>query len=75
MNTLSTLISKKGNPDALIDHHNETSSCFAIYGFEEEFTIDSTGLSMINNNKLSGNPFINFQNALNYWKKMKIALI
>ena len=69
MNTLSTLISKKGNPDALIDHHNETSSCFAIYGFEEEFTIDSTGLSMINNNKLSGNPFINFQNALNYWKK------
>jgi len=69
MNTLSTLISKKGNPDALIDHHSETSSCFAIYGFEEEFTIDSTGLSMINNNKISGNPFINFQNTLNCWKK------
>ena len=47
MYNLSKLISEKGYPDALIDHHHSSSPNYAIYGFEEEFIINHNGISMI----------------------------
>ena len=43
MYNLSKLISEKGYPDALIDHHDIYSPKYAIYEFEEEFIINHNG--------------------------------
>ena len=69
MYNLSKLISEKGYPDALIDHHDIYSPKYAIYEFEEVFVINHNGKSVINNKELDGNPFTNFQKILNSWKK------
>ena len=72
MYNLSKLISEKGYPDALIDHHDKYSPKYAIYEFEEEFIINHNGTSVINNKELDGNPIINFQKILNSWKKFHL---
>ncbi|MAI87908.1 MAG: hypothetical protein CMF98_02105 [Candidatus Marinimicrobia bacterium] len=70
MYNLTKLISEKGYPDALIDHHHKFSPNYAIYGFEEEFIINHNGISMVNDEELKGNPLINFQKTLDSWKKV-----
>ena len=48
MNNLYNLIEKFGQPDALIDHWDSSANRFAIWGFEEEFIINSNGQAIIN---------------------------
>ena len=43
MNNLHNLIEKFGQPDALIDHWDETSRRYAIWEFDEEFLPDVSG--------------------------------
>ena len=50
MNNLRNLIKEFGEPNALIDHWDSSSNRFAIWGFEEQFIINSHGKAIINGN-------------------------
>ncbi|MBC8213827.1 MAG: aminodeoxychorismate synthase component I [Candidatus Marinimicrobia bacterium] len=67
MSEIQSFIKQFGNPDALIDHWEETSDCFAIWGFDE--TIEFSAKScLINGKQIDGNPLEILQNTLNQWK-------
>ena len=68
MTDLHYLIDKFGNPDALIDHWDSSSKRFAIWGFEEQFVVNSDGMAIINGDP-SEEPFLEiWQNTLENWK-------
>ena len=68
MNNLHNLIEKFGQPDALIDHWDSSSKRFAIWGFEEQFVVNSDGMAIINGDP-SEEPFLEiWQNTLENWK-------
>ena len=54
MNNLYNLIEKFGQPDALIDHWDSSSNRFAIWGFEEQFVLNSNGKAIINGDPSDG---------------------
>ena len=68
MFSLHQLIEKYGPPDALIDHWDSSSNRFAIWGFEEEFVITSTGKCLRNGEKIDSPPMDAWQDTLNHWK-------
>ena len=61
MKTLQKLIQEFGEPNALIDHWDENSQRFAIWGFDE---IYSKNLDELN----SKNPLQEWQNCIDNWK-------
>ena len=68
MHNLHQLIEQYGPPDSLIDHWDSSSNRFAIWGFEEQFIINSDGKAIINGN-LSDAPSLEiWQNTLENWK-------
>jgi len=68
MNNLHNLIEKFGQPDALIDHWDLSSNRFAIWGFEEQFIVNSDGRAIINGDP-SEEPFLEvWQRTLKNWK-------
>ena len=71
MYNLHQLIEKYGPPDALIDHWDKSSNRFAIWGFEEQFVINSDGKSLIKGVEIDA-PFLEIlQETLNNWKSDK----
>ena len=71
---LHQLIKQYGQPDALIDHWDATSNCYAIWGFDEEFLINNNGTAMLNGIPIAGTPIQILQNSLDRWKKDSIEL-
>ena len=69
MNDLDTLINNLGEPEALIDHWDNSSKQFAVWGFEETFEITADGIAIINGKKYASNPLDLFQKTLDIWKK------
>ena len=68
MNNLHNLIEKFGQPDALIDHWDLSSNRFAVWGFEEQFIVNSNGRAIINGDS-SEEPFLEaWQKTLQSWK-------
>ena len=68
MDNLHHLIEQYGPPDCLIDHWDSSSNRFAIWGFEEEFIIDSVGRSLINGKLIDAPITEAWQDILNCWK-------
>ena len=62
MDNLHNLLEKFGHPDALIDHWDLTSHRFAIWGFSEQFVIDTNGTAIINGNVSDSPPLEIWQN-------------
>ena len=71
---LHQLIKQYGQPDALIDHWDATSNCYAIWGFDEEFLIDNNGTARLNGIPITGTPIQILQDSLDRWKKDSIEL-
>ena len=69
MNDLYTLINNLGEPEALIDHWDNSSKQLAVWGFEETFEITPDGIAIINGKKYASNPLDLFQKTLDIWKK------
>mgnify|MGYP001220769268 CR=1 FL=1 len=65
---LSYLNKKHGRPNALIDHWDDDSKRYAIWGFEETFMIDFQGQCVLNDRPIVGSPFDIFQDVLEKWK-------
>ena len=65
---LSYLNKKHGRPNALIDHWDDDSKRYAIWGFEETFMIDFKGQCVLNDRPIVGSPFDIFQDVLEKWK-------
>ena len=75
MYNLDYLIKKFGPTDVLIDHWASSSNRFAIWGFEEEFFIDSVGRSFMNGKLIEGTePMEAWQDAINKWKSSEREL-
>ena len=68
MTNLHHLIEKFGNPDALIDHWDASSQRFAIWGFEESFSINNKGNAQINGEYSDLPPLKLWQKTLDKWK-------
>ena len=68
MHNLHQLIEQYGPPDSLIDHWDSSSNRFAIWGFEEQFIINSDGKAIINGNLSDISPLETWQNTLENWK-------
>ena len=68
MNNLHNLIEKFGHPDALVDHWDSSSNRFAIWGFEEQFILNSNGKAIINGNPSNGPLLEIWQETLENWK-------
>ncbi|MBC8255893.1 MAG: aminodeoxychorismate synthase component I [Candidatus Marinimicrobia bacterium] len=68
MTDLQQLIEKFGNPDALIDHWDTSSQRFAIWGFEETFSINSNGIAQLNGESSDLPPLELWQKTLDIWK-------
>ena len=66
--SLNNLIKKYGEPDALIDHWDKTSKSFAIWGFDEVFSISCDGKAYYNKTYIPGEMFEIFQKVLDSWK-------
>ena len=61
MKTLPELIQKYGEPDALVDHWDENSQRFAIWGFDEVYCKNLEELN-------STNPIYEWQTIIDDWK-------
>ena len=68
MTDLHKLIEKFGNPDALIDHWDTSSHRFAIWGFEETFSINAKGVAQLNGEYSDLPPLEFWQKMLDKWK-------
>jgi para-aminobenzoate synthetase/4-amino-4-deoxychorismate lyase len=68
MTDLHQLIEKFGNPDALIDHWDASSQRFAIWGFEESFSINAKGVAQLNGEYSDLPPLEFWQKTLDKWK-------
>ena len=68
MTELNQLIQKFGKPDALVDHWDTSSQRFAIWGFEEYFSINSMGISHLNGCLINQPPLELFQKIIDKWK-------
>jgi len=68
MVNLYNLIEKFGPPDALIDHWDLSSNRFAIWGFEEQFILQSNGIGIINGKPTDAPPLEILQDTLDSWK-------
>jgi anthranilate/para-aminobenzoate synthase component I len=68
VHNLHQLIEQYGPPDSLIDHWDSSSNRFAIWGFEEQFIINSDGKAIINGNLSDISPLETWQNPLENWK-------
>ena len=68
MADLNQLIEKYGTPDALIDHWDESSNRFAVWGFEKYFNINAQGKAFLNGDSYGDNPIVKWQNVLDRWK-------
>ena len=66
MNSLKKLILKYGEPDALIDHWDDTSKNMAIWGYDEIFYYDENGF-YLNEKEIDGNPLELCDKILNKW--------
>ena len=65
---LHSLINKYGEPQALIDSWDKFSTPYAIWGFEEQFILNSDG-KVIKNGNYSDEPFLeSLQKTLDKWK-------
>ena len=69
MTELRQLIKQYGQPDALIDHWDETSKRYAVWGFDEEFLINHNGRAIVNGMSVSGPPIKIWQDILDRWKE------
>ena len=68
MTDLHYLIDKFGNPDALIDHWDISSNRYAIWGFEETFSINSNGVAQLNGEYSDSPPLELWQKTIDNWK-------
>ena len=68
MDNLYQLIKIYGNPDALIDHWDTSSNRYAIWEFEETFSINSKGEALLNGKLSHESPLELFQKTLDDWK-------
>ena len=66
MDSLKDLISKFGEPDALIDHWDSQSKKMAVWGFDEIFEYNNNGC-YLNKEKIEGNPLELCNDILNSW--------
>ncbi len=67
MDSLHSLISRYGEPDALIDHHDPHSNRYAIWGWDDVFVIPDTEQSVAG--LISGYDGVNsLQGRLDLWK-------
>ena len=69
MTKLHQLIQQYGQPDTLIDHWDESSRRYAIWGIDEEFQIDQNGTAIINGERVHGPAMQIWQNTLDRWKQ------
>ena len=74
MTELGKLIKKYGQPDALVDHWDETSRRYAIWEFDEEFLINNNGVAILNGMPINGMPMQIWQDTLDKWKKDEAEL-
>ena len=75
MTELGKLIKKYGQPDALVDHWDETSMRYAIWEFDEEFLINNNGVAILNGMPINGMPMQIWQDTLDKWKRDETELI
>ena len=68
MADLQRLIEQFGKPDALIDHWDSTSNRFAVWGFTEQFLLNSSGKAIINGELSIELPLVSLQKTLDRWK-------
>ena len=68
MTNLHNLIEKFGHPDALIDHWDFSSNRFAIWGFKEQFFVNSDGRAFINGDSLEVPCLEVLQSTIENWK-------
>jgi len=68
MDNLYQLIKTFGNPDALIDHWDTSSNRYAIWEFEETFSINNKGEALLNGKLSHKSPLKLFQKTLDNWK-------
>ena len=66
MDSLKKLISKHGEPDALIDHWDMNAKKMAIWGFDEVFIYNTNGC-YLNDKKITGNPLDLCNSILKRW--------
>ena len=66
MDSLKNLISKFGEPDALIDHWGSQSKRMAVWGFDETFIYNNNGC-YLNGKKIQGDPLELCNNILHTW--------
>ena len=74
MTNLHQLIKQYGQPDALIDHWDVASKRYAVWGFDEEFLINSNGATIINGMPVSGPPLQIWQDTLDRWQMDEIEM-
>ena len=67
MNSLKNLILKYGQPDALIDHWDNSSKKMAIWGFEQNFSYNQSNDFILNNKKIHGDPLELCNNIFDQW--------
>ena len=67
MADLQRLIEQFGKPDALIDHWDSTSNRFAVWGFTEQFLLNSSGKAIINGELSIELPLVSLQKTLDRW--------
>ena len=72
MNSLKNLISKFGEPDALIDHWDSKSKRMAIWGFDETFIYNNNGC-YLNGEKIQGDPLELCNQILNEWDSLSTS--
>ena len=68
MTDLQRLIEQFGKPDALIDHWDSASNRFAVWGFTEQFLLNSSGKAIINGELSIELPLVSLQKTLDRWK-------
>jgi aminodeoxychorismate synthase component I len=68
MDNLYQLIKIFGNPHALIDHWDTSSNRYAIWEFEETFSINNKGEALLNGKLSNESPLELFQKTLDNWK-------
>ena len=74
MTKLHQLIQQYGQPDILIDHWDESSRGYAIWGIDEEFQIEQNDIAIINGERIHGSAMQIWQNTLDRWKQDKTEL-
>ena len=65
---LTKLIKKHGPPEAIVDYNGNSSTHYAVWGFEEIIELNQNGV-YLNEKPMSGEPMQILQSTLDNWKE------